>query len=79
MGSDTGLRPFIKLLEDLGELRHVHVEVDWKYEVGAIMHEVNHQKGPAISFRKCERLSYSTPCGCARIKKKNCTCPRFTS
>jgi UbiD family decarboxylase len=50
MTIETGLRPFISVLEKSGELRRVNAEVDWKYEVGAIMHEVDHQKGPAILF-----------------------------
>ncbi len=50
MRSETGLRSFMELLEKSGELRRVSAEVDWKYEIGAIMHEVNRRKGPAIVF-----------------------------
>ncbi len=59
MTVETGLRPFINLLEKFGELRRVNAEVDWKYEVGAIMHEVNHRKGPAIIFENIK--DYHSP------------------
>jgi UbiD family decarboxylase len=51
MSFESGLRPFMKILEDAGELKQVHAEVDWKYEVGAIIHEINRQRGPAILFK----------------------------
>ncbi len=47
---NEGLRGFLKILENHGELRRIGAEVDWKYEVGAILHEVNRQKGPAVLF-----------------------------
>ena len=50
MNSAAGLRPFIETLESFGELKRVKALVNWKHEVGAIMHEVNRQKGPAILF-----------------------------
>lgn len=47
---NEGLRGFIKVLESHDELKRVKVEVNWNLEVGAIMHEVNRQRGPAILF-----------------------------
>jgi UbiD family decarboxylase len=52
MGFDGSLRPFLKLLKESGELTHIDAEVDWRYEVGGILHEVNRQRGPAIFFEK---------------------------
>jgi 4-hydroxy-3-polyprenylbenzoate decarboxylase len=44
------LREWISKLESEGELKRITVEVDWDTEIGAIMHEVFSQKGPAIIF-----------------------------
>jgi 4-hydroxy-3-polyprenylbenzoate decarboxylase len=50
MAPDVGLRRFIEVLEKAGELRRISAEVDWQFEIGAILHEVNRRKGPAILF-----------------------------
>jgi len=35
----AALRDFIRALDERGELKRVHTEVDWKYEIGAITRE----------------------------------------
>jgi UbiD family decarboxylase len=44
------LREWIFRLESEGELKRISAEVDWDTEIGAIIHEVFLQKGPAILF-----------------------------
>ena len=54
------LRSFIKRLEAEGELARVKVEVDWKYELGAVTRRVlSEPPGPAVLFEKVK--DYNTP------------------
>lgn len=47
---EQGIRAFLDVLRQHGQLRVINVPVDWELEVGAILHEVNRRKGPAILF-----------------------------
>lgn len=54
------LRSFIKRLDDEGELARVKVEVDWKYELGAIALKcLGPPAGPALLFEKVK--GYTIP------------------
>jgi 4-hydroxy-3-polyprenylbenzoate decarboxylase len=44
------LRQWIALLENEGELRRIHAEVDWDRELGTITRKVLERKGPALLF-----------------------------
>ena len=54
------LNSFIQRLDDLGELARVKVEVDWKYELGAVARRVyGPPPGPAVLFEKVK--DYDVP------------------
>lgn len=71
------LREFMASLEEKGWLRHINVEVDPSWEVGAICRENFNRRGPALVFSKVRGFSiplivgvlgslesYALPLGC---------------
>lgn len=53
------LREFIERLRPEVELTEISAEVDWRYELGAIVRKNLDMKGPALVFKKIK--NYSTP------------------
>lgn len=53
------LRDYIGLLRSQGELAEVDAEVDWRYELGAIVRKNLDLKGPALLFKRIK--GYGTP------------------
>jgi len=54
-----GLKEFLHLLEDLGELQRVAVSVDSRYEIAAVLSHLSREEAPAILFEKVK--GYSVP------------------
>lgn len=52
MTAPVDLRAFLQLLEAKGQLRRVKVEVDPRFEIGAICRKLQDENGPAVLFER---------------------------
>ena len=51
------LREYIRRLEEMGELKRIKAEVDWKFELGGVMRKANDLRQPGLLFEKIKGYS----------------------
>jgi 4-hydroxy-3-polyprenylbenzoate decarboxylase len=50
------MREYLSILDSLGELQEVNIEVDWNLEIGAIIRHAYDLKAPALLFNNIKDI-----------------------